>query len=495
MKLVYIVLLAGVWIILPASPILMAQLANTDLGFIFFAVIAWPSLTAIAETLVISYYHEKKSIPGLSAIIPLGWLSQYFLIVIIFSSLGPEPAVLLLGAWFMLPFVIVQALTAAVYAGLVWLGKSTKLKLFAHTWSRGFILILLIIALTIGWFVVLNLRSKKLALEATQGGYDKADVAYRSSVKAKTKLGQLARPLRIIQTPQGYLGIPLSSERISLPLLNSIGTANIEQLFLDIITDRIYYVRNGTGYVHDLSTNKTASLPVAMNEALRTRKIIATHGRSIALASGGGLAGTGDVIVYDTEAGSSTSKTIYIGYDDNRVLLFWINGRGYRLFMEARGASYDRTSKSKNDNMSLYLEDYPESYRVPSQDEMIDYWGKVVFSGDNDWFFKDRTPILVLKTNHPTGDNETKFSVRNVYILKDGRLAVEIEDRLVVMDLSTRQTEIIDEPVSVEDHLKYATLFSADDENAYLFQGYCAFNNDIYALLQESGNKFIFCLK
>lgn len=298
----------------------------------------------------------------------------------------------------------------------------------------------------------------------------------------------------------------MSGKQISLPLLNSVGFTNIEQLFLDIFTDRIYYVRNGTGYVHDLTTNTTLPLPAEMNEALRSRRIIAAHGQYLALATGGGLAGTGDVVVYDTGTGTSTSQTIYIGYDDNRVLLFWINGKGYRLFMDARGAPYShpvvkrgglfqRTEQTVDNVMSLYLENHPESYRVPSQDEMMDYWGKVVFSFDNDWFFKDRKPILQLRTNGQAGENEAAFSVRNVYILQDGRLAVEIENRLAVMDITSRRSEIIDDPATVERVLKDAALFSADDENAYLFQGHCAFNNDIYDLLQQPGNKFVFCLK
>lgn len=515
--------LNGLWLFLPAlvtAPslaLLVLVLSSVLPGDPVSIVLVF---LAVLQTLVIaSYQRQQKGMKTILGILLLGWVIQVLSIAVVWSIAGVlQFDVLRFLFWIPLGIIGSQIVASLVYFLLQIVGQRLQPSFF-HRRSFPLVgfLILMGCVLIVKSVLSTNGRNQsQVARDRKDTNYDISEIAFRAGEKT-TQLGRLPRPLRVFHTSAGYVGVSLSGEKAPLAFLDSMGAGKIDHLFLDVFSDKVYFLRDGIGYAYDLAAKTTVALPAPVQAALQEqvpdivgtlhkRRIIAAHASYIALADTE-LAGTGDVVVYDVHSGEKVFQTAYLGYDQNRVVLFWINGKGYRLFLNGQGKPsqypvikpgglYQRTESTADVTMAIYLDENSESYHRLSDDEMMKGVGKVVFSSGNEWFFDDKTPILELQTAYPHERyGESKFSIRNIYLLEDGRLAVEIEKSLIVINLTDKHAETILDQNSIKQLLETAKLLSADDENAHYNISQCGYDAYTEAFSKEKDSVFEFCLK
>lgn len=509
------------WLFLPAlvvGPLILWTYAIVSffrLEPISFILVTFAVLQCAVVTIFRSRQKTTKSIFG---IILLGWLIQIISLFVVWSiAADPKLIVTSYALWIVASLVGLQITASLVYLALLFVARKVRSQFFHRPIVPlvGIVAIAVCALAAINIVASINIKAIKTGLDSNDSGYDLSDISFRADQK-NTLLGNLPRPLRIFNTPSGYVGVTLTGEHISLSFLNAIGNSKIDYLFLDVFDDRVYFVRDRVGYVYDLTAKTTTKLPETIQAVLQEgysgfgttyyRRIIAAHGSMIALADIE-LAGTGDVVVYDTVSGEKIFQTVYLGYDSNRVILFWANGKNYRLFLNGQGKPskhpviktgglYQRIESTVSDMMAIYLDENGEPYHRLSDNEMMDGIGKVVFSGSNDWFFNNKIPILEFSSAYPKEKyGESKFSVRNIYLLADGRVAVELEKDLIVIDLVDKHAEVVNDQKIIEQLIGSAKLLGADDENAHYYLNQC--NSDKYteAVSKEKDNTFVFCLK
>lgn len=452
----------------------------------------------------------------------LGWVVQSLGILLLWVLASSFRLNILLVVGILAVLLLVgHAVTLFIYLGVAWLGKKIPHPFFRGEWFP----LCILFGLLVLWIVGLmqyeqNLGKRSATPGYTSSGdstYDQAEIAFRDVEKAGTQLGRLPRPLKIFQTPTGYVGLTLKDEQISLPFLDLLGADPIEQVFFDIYTDTVYAKQAGVTRAYPLDTQTSSTLPEPIQTVLRTERvypeikttstpsIIAAHGPFIALLSSSSLAGTGEIAIYDVRTGTHLTDSLYLGYDQSRITVFWRDGKGYRLFLDgespltsSRGTpagSYPRIGPKTGPKLYVYLDDYTEPFHALTHEETLEGMGKVVF-GNSAWYTKGKTPLAEFTSSFAKERyGNSKFSVRNFYLLADGRVAFEIERTLLLLDLETKRVEVVTDALSMKEVLVQARLLSADDENAHHFINACGPTTGSEAFLKQNGTKFLFCLK
>mgnify|MGYP001596553779 CR=1 FL=1 len=85
------------------------------------------------------------------------------------------------------------------------------------------------------------------------------------------------------------------------------------------------------------------------------------------------------------------------------------------------------------------------------------------------------------------------FVVRNFYHMGNSQIGVEIEDKLVVVELESKKFRVVKDDDEIEHLLSHATILAADDKD-YRNQSLCAYTDSVYTLMKDPNITFQFCL-
>jgi len=514
------IILVVLWLIVPLGILLLQTKFEIfkSAGMNFFYVLL--ALTLAIEVFVFKYYlssEKKKDLPWIVLFV----LLIQSLTVLALTFQDPDSFWRFLGFFLFLIFFALPEIILAILCSVAYFIFKKKNRTEAVIKKLPWVAVGIIV---IGVFILPALnysqRQRLLSQDKYTSGvtdYDLSDVGFRHNTKVNTILGKYKRPLRIFREGNTFFGISTDGERTPLSFLDSLQPDPKKEMYFDVFNDRVYYVKDEKLSFFDVAHNTSTLLPEPIQKALQEtaqcisfppcnkRQLTGVHNNTIALQTES-MAGTGDVAVFNIQTGERVAQTVYAGYDTSRVYLLWIDGKGYRLILDAKGDPYNhpvmkedgvytRSEQTTANTMRIYLENHDEAYYMPSDDEFMDRWGQIVFSGGPSIYFKNRTPIFTFETNYQKAriDDASKFSVRNLYRLEDKKLGLEIEDKLVIIDPETKKVHTTSKPEEIENLLAKAVLLSGDGDQ-YNNQGRCAYTNEIYNLVKNNTVDFIFCL-
>ncbi|MFA5947075.1 MAG: hypothetical protein WC813_03545 [Patescibacteria group bacterium] len=339
--------------------------------------------------------------------------------------------------------------------------------------------------------------------------YDASSVDFRRDEKVKTTLGQLPRPLKIFRKADEFFAMSPTGQTVSLPFMENVDADAGKFIFFDVYTDRVYYEQHGDVMMLDINSKKIKKLPDAFTRALKEescfstmvancnpRHILGAHNNELALGF------QGDVAVINIETGERTN-TSYEGGDYGGLYFFWVNSKGYRLFLDTHPAireQFSRADEQIGNILWVYFDDKGDAYKtLGGEDFGPDRWGSVIYGGgERSYFFKDKTPVLTLKTDFPSSNsyseaNKSQFSVRELYLLDEKSVGLVIENKLIVINLVDKEARIVRNQKEIERLISGASLLSVD-YGSYLGNN-CVWNKDAEIAAGKDGARDIFCLQ
>jgi hypothetical protein len=352
-----------------------------------------------------------------------------------------------------------------------------------------------------------NIAHSPLALATAN--YNVSAVEFRQDEKAQTTLGKLPRPLKIYRKENEFFGIDPKGNRIELPFMENVDTDE-NSMFFDVYSDRIYYEQGGDVFMLDVNTRQIIKLPVAFSDALKeqncsvrspgswcnTRHILGSHNDELALGF------QGDVAVINIVTGERHNTSFEGPYTEG-LYFFWANSKAYRLFVdshpEKKEDGYPKTDEQLGNILWIYFDDKGEEYHVLTDEDLdSDRWGSVIYGGgERSYFFAQKTPIVTLKTDFPSttyfADNESRFSIRELYLLNDKSIGLVIEKRLIVIDLETQTGNVLTDEKEIGRLIQNASLLSLDYTDYASFQ--CIDHRAIDQAQRDAGAEDIFCLQ
>lgn len=373
------------------------------------------------------------------------------------------------------------------------------------------VVVFVVLGVIVPLVLVNQVRDSELEPAYLSLEYDSFDKEFREPEKQTTQLGTLPRPLGVVRRDDSFFALTADEDFIPLTFMEGLNPDSDRKIYFDVFTDHVYYVTAGEGYDFDLSTGTATLLPSPIQNALEEtncdlrdpppcsskREFVSAHNDQVALGT------FNDVAVFDMNTGERLHQTTQFGSDFSSMYFFWIGDRGYRLVSDYHPLLATRPEQGNNDEtlmniLRFYLEDHPDAYHLITQAESgPDYWGNVIYGGGvRSFYFDGKTPILTLKTLFPSvrryDDNQAKFSVREFYQLDELHVALEVEDKLIVINLVSREVESITDQTEIASLLIDADLLSSDRD--IFLQSTCLGGQSLDSLIRDGDYTFVTCI-
>jgi hypothetical protein len=434
-------------------------------------------------------------------------------------SLSDFAAAPLWHLFLFIPTAVAQGAFAGIFFGI------SRIQRFSVNMSAAVSLILLA-ALAAGGFLGQEARSRQAYRRAAEERHlaQEAQLVrehiHREPAKQGTFLGDLAkRPYRVFRKTDGsYFTIDADGKE-ARPPLPALPDRDLEKaLLFDVFGGRVFYFqKNGTvaSYTPEAGIQPLPQIKEFISTPACGSLGGCTYHPTLRGAHGPYLAfertvwaGTANIAVFDIRTGKREVLSTYAGYDLRRVYQFWIEGRGYRLILDATaepesfpdvksGGAAERTWQPPERTMRFYLESFEGApHEVPDEDFLPTHseedrilstpafpWASVAFRMSPSEYLAQRMPFFAFASTVPGpatprfGDDVRYFTVRSLYRLDSGHIGLEVNDALLVIDLSTRTVTPVTDEQDIEKRLARAIPIAVDDDDP-TGPGYCPENDD-----------------
>lgn len=323
--------------------------------------------------------------------------------------------------------------------------------------------------------------------------------------KLDTYLGGLPQPVKIFQNEQHeFIAVTEEGKHIPLNKIPAINGNEYGDIYFDKYGDRVFYHQGHQLKVYDIQKESTRSLPYR-GGSIKDHEISGVYKDRLLTQLEGEQIGAAKFTPYDLE----NNQLADTDYDADRmssnltvVTAFTIGDTRYHLYADAR----KKHEHAASETLSIYLDQKGSGEnsaplsnygrgRLTRASDMIYSRG----SGAGSAKLDASTEFLLQvpsKTHIPYGyKNWRPFRVRNVYALENQRVAVEVDDRLVIVDTSKQEATLIEDSKRVRQILKNAELIAPPVVNNFTphNESYCFINEHSAPTIEDA--EFVFCLE
>lgn len=501
-----ICMVAGlIWVLtFPSYYLISTHLTKGNINLSLIA-----TLGVVTLGLTIFMFEITKRTHELTTFVWLGFLMQLILTQALYFFLTlkeDEPDQLLLFGAFILVIAVLFLLIPQVLLSSVYLLFRRKITI--HPWQ-----FIALLTLFTGGFVFFigkafgPLNSPEYHENIVLQKYTDLTSSFREEEKNKTLLGGLPRPLGIMRGNRGYFGVDADGNKRELLFLDSLQVDAERGVYFDIYKDAVYYIKDNVAYALEIQPQASSDIKtsvrklhpaiqeyiqqpicvdgfIAEEKECIPKKIVGAHGNILAIYDGFRGASDGIITTFNMENGEMIARSMYVGYDYLRLHLFWLGDTRYRLM-----------TRSDERNMEFYLDVDAEPFVFPtSTSYFMDTWGEVAYCAGCDFYFNNKKPIY--SYNAPVVEKRmprwVKVSVRNLYRLQDNNVALEIDDKLLFVDLINRTGRLIENQNEIRKIMEGAILLLADDEQQSYFD--CVDRENLFKYSEKVDEDFVFCL-
>lgn len=324
--------------------------------------------------------------------------------------------------------------------------------------------------------------------------------------KLDTYLGGLPQPVKIFQNQQHeFVAITEEGKRIPLNKIPAINGNKYGDIYFDKYDDRIFYHQGHQLKVYDIQKESTRSLPYR-GGSIKDHEISGVYKGRLLTQLEGGQIGAAKFASYDLENNQSADTD----YDADRIssaltvaTAFTINGTRYHLYADTR----KKHEHAVTDTLSIYLDQKgaaqdAEPLSNPRRIMNFTSASHLIYargSGAGSAKLDARAELLLqipAKTYIPHGVKIQKpFRIRNAYVLEGQQVALEVDDRLVIVDTSEQEAALVERGERVRQILKKAELIAPPVVNNFTpyNESYCFINEHSGPTIEDA--EFVFCLE
>lgn len=349
------------------------------------------------------------------------------------------------------------------------------------------------------------------------------------------ELGNLPKPAKMyFDDENNIFALSRDGDKISLNLSHKI-FEDIEydryehgSILFDKSSNRIFFIEDGVIKYYDIGTDAIVTTPITISLGSGTdespftmedsdgKEIVGAYGDHIVLRNKGGYAAEGLFKTLNIHTGVEVDiNALTVQREYQQTHLLFLGEKAYEITLESEtsnsfpvlknGGLYTRTVSSSGRYLGIYLEETENNYdelveQMKTEDPLM-----LLLKGLTEEMEKiennSPTPLLEVETNLPEhiGSNsyELTFKVRNLFMLDDNRVAIEVDNSLVVIDLDAFTAELVTNIESISALLDSAVLLVPAIENNFDFahEPYC---NNFIEFNEESiseSDVYISCLE
>ena len=293
-------------------------------------------------------------------------------------------------------------------------------------------------------------------------------------------------------------------------------------IFFDKVANRIFFIESEKIKYYDINTDEIITTPIVISLGESTdappfivngEDIAGAYGYYIVLQRKGGYAAEAIFRTLNINTGEELDdKALTMQSEYKQSHWLFLNGKSYELILDSKtsksfpvlksGGLYTRIINSSERYLGIYLKEIDDDY-----DELIDQMTngdplmRITKMLNEEEDMEYPTLLLEIETNLPEHIDsfryEPTFKVRNLFKLDNERLAVEVDNSVVVIDLTNYTAERTEDIKIISDLLKSAIFWVPPIDNNYDFghEPYCEEFFEFNEELITENDTYISCIE